>query len=234
MNTIPQSLPGIFPGVPEGAAGRHPRNPRIVSGKPINFDQTMPIKRCASASTLRGIRRARRTFMETSSPSIDLLWELSEIERKLATAPDAKGYLKLAAGYADAGWLKDAKRAVQQATALSNGLPVIAETKAPGCIGPCTPPVLLEIMRSLHLTGKSGDLRLEVPGGVSVTIHFLKGHVIDAQSSDTTRGENAWQRATSLPASSYHFKSGHPDTNMRSLQGSTRDMIDAFAKRIAA
>ncbi len=181
-----------------------------------------------------GPSRARRIFMETSSPSIDLLWELSEIERKLAAAPDAKGYLKLAAGYADAGWLKEAKRAVQQATALSNGQPVATEAKVPGCTGPCTPQVLLEIVRSLHLGTKSGDLRLEVPGGVTVTLFLLKGHLIDAQSSDTPRGETAWQRATSLPASSYHFKPGHPGTNMRSLQGSTRELIDAFAKRIAA
>lgn len=171
--------------------------------------------------------------METTSPSVDLLWELSEVERKLTAAPDAKGYLKLAAGYADAGWPTEARRAVQRATALSQGVPAVEEAKAPGQSGPCTPAVLAELARSLHLSGKSGDLRLEAPGGVMVMLFFLKGSLIDAQSSDTPRGESSWLRAGSLRAARYHFTSGRPSTDMRSLQGSTRDLIDAFAKRIA-
>ena len=171
--------------------------------------------------------------METTSPSVDLLWELSEIERKLAAAPDARGYLQLAAGYADAGWPKEAKRAVQRATALSQGMPAVEDVKSPGQFGPCTPAVLVELVRSLHLSGKSGDLKLEAPGGVMVMLFFLKGHLIDAQSSDTQRGESSWLRAGSLRASRYHFKPGHPSTDMRSLQSGTRDLIDAFAKRIA-
>ncbi len=171
--------------------------------------------------------------METTSPSVDLLWELSEIERKLAAAPDAKGYLQLAAGYADAGWPKEAKRAVQRATALSQGNPAVEDVKSPGQSGPCTPAVLLELVRSLHLTGKSGDLSLYTPGGGTLTLFFLKGHLIDAQSSDTERGERSWLRAGSLRASCYHFKSGHPSTDMRSLQTDTRELIDALAQRIA-
>jgi len=172
--------------------------------------------------------------METTSPSVDLLWELSELERKLAASPDAKGYLELAAGYANAGWPKEAKRAVQRATALSQGVTTVDEAKTPGFSGPCTPPILVELIRSLQLTGKSGDLRLDAPGGVMVALFFLKGHLIDAQSSDTERGEASWLRAGSLRASRYLFKPGHPSTDSRSLQGNTAELLKAFVKRLAS
>lgn len=171
--------------------------------------------------------------METPAPSVDLLWKLSEIERKLAASPDAKGYLQLAAGYADAGWPKEAKRAVQRATALTQGNPTIDESRHPGYSGPCTPRILIELIRSLQLTEKSGDLRLEAPGGVMVVLFFLNGHMIDAQSSDTERGEASWHRAASITASRYTFKAGHPSTDSRSLTSSTADLLTAFAQRLA-
>lgn len=171
--------------------------------------------------------------METSSPPVDLLWKLSEIERKLAAAPDAKGYLELAAGYADAGWAKEAKRAVQKATALAQGSLIPDEAAHPGYSGPCTPRVLVELIRAIHDTEKSGDLRLEAPGGTLVVLFFLKGHLIDAQSSDTERGESSWSRAASLRASRYTFKVGHPSTDSRSLTVNTADLLATLAQRLA-
>jgi hypothetical protein len=41
--------------------------------------------------------------MAESSPSLELLCELSELERLLAARPDAQGYRKLSLGYAQAG-----------------------------------------------------------------------------------------------------------------------------------
>jgi len=91
--------------------------------------------------------------MAETPPSLDLLCELSAHERRLAENPDAHGYLKLASGYAEAGWIKEATRAAQRAKALAQGGEV-ERPEATVLSGPCTPKVLLEIVRSMTLTGR--------------------------------------------------------------------------------
>jgi hypothetical protein len=122
--------------------------------------------------------------MADTSPSLDLLCELSAHERRLAENPDAHGYLKLASGYAEAGWIKEATRAAQRAKALAQGS---EGERTDGAVlsGPCTPKVLLEIVRSMTLTGKSGHLQLDAPGGIRVSLALADGQLVGAQSSDT-------------------------------------------------
>ena len=127
--------------------------------------------------------------MADTSPSLDLLCELSARERQLAENPDAHGYLKLASGYAEAGWIKEATRAAQRAKALAQGT---EGERTDGAVlsGPCTPKVLLEIVRAMTLTGKSGHLQLDAPGGIRVSLALADGQLVGAQSSDKAKARS--------------------------------------------
>jgi hypothetical protein len=100
--------------------------------------------------------------MAESSPSLELLCELSELERLLAARPDAQGYRKLSLGYAQAGWPKEAARAELKAKALASGA-VVVPTPVQSLTGACNPGVLVEILRALHETGKNGPAGIDRP-----------------------------------------------------------------------
>lgn len=169
--------------------------------------------------------------MEATTPSLDLLWKLSEIERQLAAQPDARGYLKLAAGYAEAGWSKEAARAAQRATALTHGA-ASHEVESREFSGPCSPRVLLELLRALHLTAKTGELRLDAPGGVNVSLVLVSGQLVDAQSSDAARGEPSIFRASLLQAARYTFIPGPPRADVVSITAVTGDLLTTLGERV--
>jgi hypothetical protein len=170
--------------------------------------------------------------MADTSPSLDLLCELSAHERRLAENPDAHGYLKLASGYAEAGWIKEATRAAQRAKALAQGAEV-ERTEGVVLSGPCTPHVLLEIVRSLSFTGKSGHLQLDAPGGIRVSLALADGQLVGAQSSDTGPGEAALLRATSLRACRYAFVPGPVAVDLPTLEAPTDELLALMAARVA-
>lgn len=169
--------------------------------------------------------------MADASPSLELLCELSELERLLAARPDAQGYRKLAAGYAQAGWPKEAARADIKAKALlANPMPELVRP-AQSFSGACNPGVLVELLRALHETGKSGQLELTAPGGIHVSLALDSGQLVDAQSSDTTAGEPSLFRAVVLRAARYVFLPGVVRVAQPSLQASTPDLLAALAAR---
>ncbi len=170
--------------------------------------------------------------MADTPPSLDLLVELSAHERRLAENPDAHGYLKLASGYAEAGWIKEATRAAQRAKALAQGGEG-ERTEAPVLSGPCTPKVLLEIVRSMSLTRKSGHLQLDAPGGVRVSLVLVDGQLVGAQSSDTAPGEASLLRATSLRACRYAFVPGPLSVEVPTLEAPTDELLALMAARVA-
>jgi len=170
--------------------------------------------------------------MAETPPSLDLLCELSAHERRLAENPDAHGYLKLASGYAEAGWIKEATRAAQRAKALAQGGEV-ERPEATVLSGPCTPKVLLEIVRSMTLTGKTGHLQLDAPGGIRVSLGLVDGRLVGAQSSDTAPGEAALLRATSLRACRYAFVAGPLTVDLPTLEAPTDELLALMAARVA-
>ena len=179
--------------------------------------------------------RAFRRFpapMADTPPPLDLLCELSEQERLLADNPDAHGYLKLASGYAEAGWIKEATRAAERAKALAQGAGRKPVNEAVAFSGSCTPTVLIELLRSLHLTGKSGQLHLDALGGIRVVLTLKQGALIDAQSSDAGPGEPSLFRAGCLRAARYTFVPGDPAIAHASLPASTPDLLNALGARL--
>jgi hypothetical protein len=170
--------------------------------------------------------------MADTSPSLDLLCELSAHERRLAENPDAHGYLKLASGYAEAGWIKEATRAAQRAKALAQGTEG-ERTDVAVLTGPCTPKILLEIVRAMTLTGKSGHLQLDAPGGIRVSLALADGQLIGAQSSDTAPGEAALLRAASLRACRYAFVPGPVAADIPTLDAPTDELLALMAARVA-
>jgi len=170
--------------------------------------------------------------MADTPPPLDLLCELSEQERILAENPDAHGYLKLASGYAEAGWIKEATRAAERAKALAQGAGRRPVNEAVALSGPCTPTVLIELLRSLHLTGKSGQLHLDALGGIRVVLSLRQGVLIDAQSSDASPGEPSLFRAGCLRAARYTFVPVEPSVAQATLLVSTPDLLNALGARL--
>lgn len=168
--------------------------------------------------------------MADSSPSLELLCELSELERLLAARPDAQGYRKLSLGYAQAGWPKEAARAELKAKALASGA-VVVPTPVQTLTGACNPGVLVEILRALHETGKTGLLELTAPGGIHVSLALISGRLVDAQSSDATAGEPSLYRAVFLRAARYVFLPGPPLVGPPSLQTPTPELLAALDAR---
>jgi Domain of unknown function (DUF4388) len=192
-------------------------------------------------------RQLLTKLMSESEPSIEKLWALSELENKLSLAPTSVGYRKLALGYANEGWSEDATRIAQRADELEarekEANPFLAAPEgstttpttrtAPVFSGSFNPRVLLELLQVLHLTGKSGELRLAAPGGATACFAFNEGRVVGAESTDAAPGEESLVRAVGLEGGRYEFVL--VDTNatrpgpLADTAGSIQRMAEALA-----
>lgn len=148
--------------------------------------------------------------METSRQDVDLLWELSELEQKLASAPSAKGCLELAARYRELGWDEEATRMEARAAEMKPeaGAP---QQNVSALTGPFTRRVSMELLQVLHLTGKSGELQLQAPSGAMSSVWFDRGVIVDARSGDTDDAMISLRRICGIRAGHYQFRPGTPD-----------------------
>jgi hypothetical protein len=147
--------------------------------------------------------------MKESKENVDQLWELSELEAKLSVTPSAQGYKELAARYRELDWLEEAERVEARAAEVGTSAPVVRNAGG-GLSGPFNRRVLLELLQVLHLTAKSGELLLDVPGGITGTISFNQGMLVDARCAGSDEGINALRQLCLIEAGRYQFFAGAP------------------------
>lgn len=116
--------------------------------------------------------------MKDAKENVDQLWELSELEQKLANAPSAQGYLDLADRYRKLGWEEEANRVQARAAEVRNDHGSAARPAGGGLSGPCSPRVLLEVLQVLRLTGKTGELLIESSQGLAGSVSFQAGAIV--------------------------------------------------------
>ena len=160
--------------------------------------------------------------MSDTQEDIERLWGVSELEQRVATAPDAASMRELADHYDVLGWADEARRLRANAADLPDKVEKAAEparNAAPAAVeidhrlkGRFTPRGLVEIIRVLHLTGKSGTLVAEAVGGLAATVLFVKGRCTwrSASRADVIillpgprSGENGIYRKTRRPWSQH-------------------------------
>ena len=189
--------------------------------------------------------------MSESQEHIERLWAVSELEQRAASKPDAKILRELAENYDQMGWPEEARRLRVQAANLPDPEPapdtpiefLVAQAAAKvgetvpsetGLQGRFTPHSLIEVLRVLHLTKKSGRLVVEAVGGVGATIVIIDGNFVQADSTAGEAGEVAIHLALRIKGGRYHFFPGqapHPQPN---LPEDSASLIEAFAAEVAA
>jgi len=201
---IPAGTPcwPLSPNLFVNADGALPRI-RLWAGKPVTDlapEQLFPEARRAQFDQA----------MKDSKENVDQLWELSELEQKLAGAPSAQGYLDLAARYRKLGWVEEAERVQARASEIKNEAAPLSRPAHGGLSGPCTPRVLLELLQVLRLTGKSGELLLDAPGRIAGSVSFHTGSIASARCGDTSDTRAALKELFALRGGRYQFFPGAP------------------------
>ena len=182
--------------------------------------------------------------MSETQEDIERLWAVSELEQRVATEPEAESMRELADHYDDMGWPEEARKLRQQATELPpvRGTTVppipVGEEVAPaprveketGLRGRFTPRALVEILRVLHLTGKSGKLVVEAVGDIAATVIIAEGRLVEAHATGGEVGEAAMHLAVRIKGGCYHFAPGKfPTGNEPNLPPDSAALIAAFA-----
>ncbi len=177
--------------------------------------------------------------MAEIEPNIGILWELSKLESKVCLNPTAAGFRELARRYAEEGWKDDAARITLRAEELALQEPA-AGASAPAATpaaesptvyaGAFNPRIYVELLRILHLTGKSGDLRLTAPGDTRACVTFRDGDIAEAEGADAAPGEPALLRVLGLPGGRFEFV---PRKVAKKGAGALNDTAAAI-KRLAA
>lgn len=216
LSTLWQQPVGLvcdhFRGVIPAATPNWPL-PRLLF---VNPDGALPRVRRWAGKTVtdlapeRLFSAARRSqfdqAMKDSKENVDQLWELSELEQKLAGAPSAQGYLDLAARYRKLGWVEEAERMQARAAEVkTDGAPRPA---GGGLSGPCTPRVLLELLQVLRLTAKTGELLLDAPGRIAGTVSFQAGAIVAARCGEEGEPRAALRALCALRGGRYQFFPG--------------------------
>ncbi len=180
------------------------------------------------------VRRAQfDQAMKDSREDVDQLWQLRELEQQLDEAPNAEGYLDLAAHYGQLGWAGEAERMRSRAAAIKPETTVAARPTAGGLSGPCTPRVLLELLQVLWLTGKSGELLLETSGRNTGSVSFDSGRIVAVHCGEIADPHAALQRLFSLPGERYQFFPGAPAEGAASAAGDIAAWMAEFERLVA-
>ena len=205
-----------FRGVIPAAAPSWPLSPNLF----VNADGALPrIRLCAGKPVTdlapeQLFSAARHTqfdqAMKDSKENVDQLWELSELEQKLAGAPSAQGYLDLSARYRKLGWVEEAERMQARASEIKGHAAPMARPAHGGLSGPCTPRVLLELLQVLRLTTKSGELLLDAPGRIAGSVSFHTGCIAAARCGNTADTRAALKELFALRGGRYQFFPGAP------------------------
>jgi hypothetical protein len=196
--------------------------------------------------------------MNKSPDNIADLWAVSELEQRVDEGANAETMRELAGHYDRLGWPDEARRMRERADACppepepraspaAGEVPAAAEREArmetsalpPSTAdvvlrGHFTPPVLLEIMRVLHETGKSGHLVMEAVGGTVATLALLRGRFIEAHATGGETGEAALYLALRIKGGRYQFGVGYPGEAEANLPPDTDGLLKTFAAEIAA
>ncbi len=143
--------------------------------------------------------------MAEPTQNLDDLWELSELEQRIAARPIPEDMERLATKYELLGWTKEAEKLRQRA---ANARTNPDRREAVRLIGPFTPVVLLEILRVLHLTKKTGELLLESSSGMTAAVTVADGVLVDAQAEDVQPGVAALRQVLTLSGGRYQFLPG--------------------------
>ncbi|MCF3648248.1 DUF4388 domain-containing protein [Synoicihabitans lomoniglobus] len=160
--------------------------------------------------------------MNDSTENLDDLWELSELEQRIATRPTAEDMERLADKYDQLGWDKEADKLRERA----------AETKqnphnqeSVRLVGSFTPIVLVELLRVLHLTGKTGELLLESANGMTAAVTVSDGVLVDAQAADEPPGMPALRHVLTMPGGRYQFLPGTMRAAFQSLPADSAALL---------
>lgn len=198
--------------IPEGTAAR--RLPPALFGR---GDRGFPEARLWAARPVVTIlpdlllndqnRKNLDRAMETSRQDIDLLWELNELEQKLAATPSERGYLDLAARYHELGWEDEAGRMRALAAELKKRAPSAVETTE-ALHGPFNRRVSVELLQVLHLTSKSGELRLQPAEGPAGSVWFDAGRIVDARIGNDADALSSLRNICALASGAYQFRPG--------------------------
>lgn len=160
--------------------------------------------------------------MSDSPQNLDDLWELSELEQRIAARPLPDDMERLALKYDALGWVQEAAKLRQRATeARSNP----NKREAVRLVGPFTPVVLLEILRVLHLSRKTGELLLESSGGMTAAVTVADGVLVDAQAEDVQPGIAALRQALLLSGGRYQFLPGMMRVAFQSLPSDSAALL---------
>lgn len=182
--------------------------------------------------------------MSETQEDIEQLWAVSELEQQVATRPDPKCLGELADRYDELGWSEEAQKLRNQAAKLSpEELAPSAEVtghlrprqaaKVPVLSGRFTPGSLVEIIRVLHLTKKSGDLVIEATGGLSATVIIANGRLMEAHATGGEEGEAALHLAVRIKGGCYHFTPGRVSSSQPNLPEDSSALVAAFAAEVA-
>ncbi len=160
--------------------------------------------------------------MSEPTQNLDDLWELSELEQRIAARPIPEDMERLAAKYDLLGWSKEAAKLRQRAIEARENP---NHREAVRLVGPFTPVVLLEILRVLHLTRKTGELLLESSSGVTAAVTLTDGMLVDAQAEEVQPGVAALRQALSLSGGRYQFLPGRMRIAFQTLPGDTAALL---------
>ncbi|WP_221033255.1 DUF4388 domain-containing protein [Actomonas aquatica] len=143
--------------------------------------------------------------MAEPTQNLDDLWELSELEQRIAARPIPEDMERLAEKYDQFGWTNEANSLRKRASdARANP----SKREAVRLVGPFNPMVLLEILKVLHLTKKTGELLLESTSGVTAAVTLVDGVLVDAQAEDVQPGMPALREVLGLSGGRYQFLPG--------------------------
>lgn len=181
--------------------------------------------------------------MSETQEDIERLWEVSELEQRVATKPDAASMRELADHYDELGWADEARRLRSNAADLPDKIEKAAEPERkatpavgevnPGLKGRFTPRSLVEIIQVLHLTEKSGTLVAEAVGGLASTVLFVKGSLVEAHATGGEVGEAALHLAVRIKGGRYQFTPGTPKRGKRNLPENSAAVVAAFVAEVA-
>lgn len=169
--------------------------------------------------------------MPDSANNLDDLWELSELEQRIAARPIAEDMERLADKYEKLGWSKEAEKLRQRAADAKLNP---NRREAVRLTGAFTPIVLLEILRVLHLTRKTGELLLESSNGMTAAISITDGLLVDAQAADTQPGVAALRQVFALPGGRYQFLPGTMRVAFQTLPSDSAALIMQLADELSA
>ncbi len=201
--------------------------------------------------------------MSQAPHNIEELWALSELEQRVETKPNPIDMETLAGRYAALGWADEARKMRQRAETcpmpVESPAPVkpaeapeppssVTTSQAPSAPAPAppapvegprilrgrfTPPVLIQLLRVLHLTEQSGELVLEAAGGIVVSVTFEQGQLATAHATGGEEGETAVHQALRLKGGRYQFLAKPVSATNPNLPPDTAGLIAVFAAEVA-